>query len=97
MDPDALSAALAGSLLKDFVVQRKIGGKDVTPGGMAATLTMHGVCSYVYAVLPCRFQAGELALKVMINVFGDQTVQDAQNKQILFETTRQQFRRLNAG
>ena len=76
MDPDALSAALAGSLLKDFVVQRKIGGKDVTPGGMAATVTMHGVCSYVYAVRSRRAAAaegGELALKVMINILGDQT------------------------
>jgi serine/threonine protein kinase len=76
MDPDALAAALAGSLLDDFVVQRKIGGKDVTPGGMAATVTMHGVCSYVYSVRsrrPAAGEAGELALKVMINVLGDQT------------------------
>ena len=45
MEVDALSAALAGSKLADYDVLRKIGGKDVTPGGMAATATMHGVCS----------------------------------------------------
>ena len=50
MEVDALSAALAGSRLADYDVLRKIGGKDVTPGGMAATITMHGVCSYVYTV-----------------------------------------------
>eukprot|EP01051_Picozoa_sp_SAG22_P025159 SAG22_NODE_7319_length_752_cov_0.833078_1_plen_70_part_01 len=39
---------------------------------MAATLTMHGVCSYVYAVRPSRPPGAELAMKVMINVMGDQ-------------------------
>ena len=76
MEPDALTAALAGSRLADFNVLRKIGGKDVAPGAMAATLTMHGVCSYVYAVTsrrPRAGAAGELALKVMINLLGDQT------------------------
>jgi len=75
-DADALSVALAGSRLADFAVHRKIGGKDVTPGAMAMTLTMHGVCSYVYTVTsirPTASVAGELALKVMINVLGDQT------------------------
>jgi hypothetical protein len=59
--------ALAGSRLADFAVHRKIGGKDVTPGAMAMTLTMHGVCSYVYTVTsrrPTASVAGELALKV---------------------------------
>jgi len=42
---------------------------------MSATLTMHGVCSYVYAVVSRRPAAGggELALKVMLNMQGDQT------------------------
>ena len=53
-DDDALSAALAGSQLKDFNVLRKIGGKDVAPGAMAMTITMHGVCSYVYTVTSRR-------------------------------------------
>ena len=73
---DALSAALAGSQLVDFTVHRKIGGKDVAPGAMGATLTMHGVCSYVYTVTsrrPAASGAGELALKVMINMRSDQT------------------------
>jgi serine/threonine protein kinase len=73
---DQLSAALAGSKLKDFNVRRKIGGKDVTPGAMSATVTMHGVCSYVYSVVsrrPAAAGAGELAMKVMLNMHGDQT------------------------
>ena len=57
MEVDALSAALAGSRLADYEVLRKIGGKDVTPGGMAATATMHGVCSYVYTVRSRRAAA----------------------------------------
>jgi serine/threonine protein kinase len=76
MDPGAVGAALRGSKLADFEVRRKVGGKDVVPGGMAATATMHGVCSYVYTVVsrrPAASGAGELALKVMINVMGDQT------------------------
>ena len=76
MEVDALSAALAGSRLADYDVLRKIGGKDVTPGGMAATATMHGVCSYVYTVRSRRAAAagaGELALKVMLNLLGEQT------------------------
>ena len=76
MEPDALTAALAGSRLADFNVLRKIGGKDVAPGAMTATLTMHGVCAYVYTVTsrrPRAGAAGELALKVMINLLGDQT------------------------
>eukprot|EP01045_Picozoa_sp_COSAG04_P036662 COSAG04_NODE_9021_length_906_cov_115.099133_1_plen_286_part_01 len=79
MDPAAaLSEALAGSLLRDFDIVKKIGGKDVTPGGMAATTTMHGVCSYVYIATSRRpaaaaAGAGQLALKVMINIMGDQT------------------------
>ena len=46
------------------------------PGGMSATLTMHGVCSYVYSVKsrrPGAASAGQLALKVMLNMQGDQT------------------------
>ena len=76
MEVDALSAALAGSKLADYDVLRKIGGKDVTAGGMAATITMHGVCSYVYTVRSRRAAAagaGELALKVMLNLLGEQT------------------------
>ena len=68
MDPAAaLSEALAGSLLRDFDIVKKIGGKDVTPGGMVATTTMHGVCSYVYIATsrrPAAAAAGQLALKV---------------------------------
>ena len=76
MEVGALSAALAGSKLADYEVLRKIGGKDVTAGGMTATATMHGVCSYVYTVRSRRAAAagaGELALKVMINLLGEQT------------------------
>jgi serine/threonine protein kinase len=76
MEADALAAALAGSQLADFDVLRKIGGKDVAPGAMAATVTQHGVCSYVYTVTsrrPAAVPAGQLALKVMLNLLGDQT------------------------
>ena len=43
MDADALAAALAGSRLEDFTVHRKIGGKDVAPGGVLHRIgTDHG-------------------------------------------------------
>jgi serine/threonine protein kinase len=61
--------------LKDFNVRRKIGGKNITVGGISATRTMYGVCSYVYSVVsrrPTAAQAGELVLKVMVNTL-DQT------------------------
>ena len=55
-------------VIHHFEVRRKVGGKDVVPGGMAATATMDGVCSYVYTVVsrrPAASGAGELALKVI--------------------------------
>ena len=78
--PDA--QALEGSLLVDYEVGDKIGGKDVTPGGLQQTVTMHGVCSYVYKVVYTRAGAARgktFALKVMINMQGEQTMdlQDA--------------------
>ena len=66
------AVALAGSRLADFDVGHRIGGKDVLPGAMAQTVTMHGVCSYVYQVTSRRAGVAQdlapLALKVMINV-----------------------------
>ena len=83
-DPlEVVARALEGSLLDNFEIRRKIGGKDISPGGLAQTVTMHGVCSYVYDVV-CRLPAPEVsgqafALKVMINMQGEQTMdlQDA--------------------
>jgi serine/threonine protein kinase len=74
--------ALAGSTLADFEVRRKIGGKDIMPGGLQQTVTQHGVCSYVYEVVstrPAAAASGAFALKVMINMQGEQTMdlQDA--------------------
>ena len=60
--------ALAGSTLADFEVRRKIGGKDIMPGGLQQTVTQHGVCSYVYEVVsmrPAAAATGAFALKVM--------------------------------
>ena len=73
----AVADALAGSKLAEFDVRRKIGGKDVSASmvGTVAT-TQHGVCAYVFAAQsrrPVAARAGEVALKVMINVMGDQT------------------------
>ena len=78
-DPlEAVARALEGSLLDDFEIRRKIGGKDISTGGLAQTVTMHGVCSYVYDAV-CRLPAPEVsgrafALKVMINMQGEQTM-----------------------
>ena len=74
----AVAEGLAGSQLGDFVVGRKIGGKDVSTGAAASqTATMHGVCSHVYSVTSRRGgtarEASPFALKVMINLYGDQT------------------------
>ena len=78
-DPlEAVARALEGSLLNDFEIRRKIGGKDISTGSLAQTVTMHGVCSYVYDAV-CRLPAPEVsgrafALKVMINMQGEQTM-----------------------
>ena len=68
-------AELAGKRLADFIVKKKIGGKDIAAvGGSGATqsISQNGVCSYVYlAVLRSARGSGEhvmqLAIKVMLN------------------------------
>jgi serine/threonine protein kinase len=66
---------LRGTQLRDFIVVKKIGGKDIgAAGGGTAASSQHGVCSYVYLATR-RGNAAQLALKVMINMGSEQSVQ----------------------
>ena len=71
-----ISAALQGSYLVDYEVSRRVGGKDLSvAGGTQDSPMLHGACSFVYEA-QCKRPAAtgvKLALKVMINTFGDQT------------------------
>ena len=68
-------AELVGKRLADFIVSKKIGGKDIAAvggGGAAQSISQSGVCSYVYlAVLRGARGSGEpvmqFAIKVMLN------------------------------
>ena len=68
-------AELVGKRLGDFIVSKKIGGKDIAAvggGGAAQSMSQSGVCSYVYlAVLRGARGSGEpvmqFAIKVMLN------------------------------
>ena len=69
-------AELVGKRLADFIVSKKIGGKDIAAvgggGGATQSISQSGVCSYVYlAVLRGARGSGEpvlqFAIKVMLN------------------------------
>ena len=67
----------------DFIVNKKIGGKDIAAlGGGASQSSRRAVCSYVYLAQMRSGPAVQLALKVMLNYEEDMPVMSLMRRQL---------------